>query len=47
MKIIHANIYHNDTRSFSLGSLCVEDGIIRSVGEVGEVGGEVFDAQGA
>lgn len=47
MKIIHANIYHNDTRSFSFGSLCVEDGIIRAVGEVGEVGGEVFDAQGA
>lgn len=47
MKIINANIYQNDTRSFVFGSLCIEDGVICAIGERDACDKEIYDAQGA
>ena len=47
MKIINANIYQNETRSFLRGSLLIEDGIIRAIGSVDTEDAETIDAEGA
>lgn len=47
MKIIHANIYQNKTRSFEAGSILIENDVIRAVGKVDADDAEVLDARGA
>ncbi len=46
MLIKNARIYRNQTRSFMLGDLWIENGRIRSVGSTDGYKGEIYDAEG-